>query len=168
MTMIIGAGSEIDPAALKLYTSGNRTRIDNERPEAELSYEGLHAALKLVISVSPRAECRSLTGMYNCVGMVFASRRTAIDPIHLAVILRDDGFRRITRDESVPGDVVIYRRESIAQHVGIIQRVDEGLGNRAIWVLSQWGSDGEYIHPLMPVPVAYGEPTDFWTERRLP
>lgn len=168
MTMIIGGGSETDPAALKLYTTGNRTRIENERPPEELCYEGLQAARNFVRSVSPRAQCRSLTAMYNCVGMVFACRRTSIVPKHLDVILRDDGFRRVAHDMVVEGDVVIYRRDDIPQHVGIIQRLEQGLAGTTIWVLSQWGDAGEYIHPLIPVPEAYGQPTDFWSERRLP
>jgi len=166
--MIIGGGSESDLAALKLYTTANKTRIENERPPEELCFEGLQAAHKFVKSVSPQARCRSLTAMYNCVGMVFASRRTSIKPKYLEVILHDDGFRPISRDMAVEGDVVIYTRNNIPQHVGIIQQLERGLGTAAFWVLSQWGDAGEYIHPLIPVPEAYGEPTDFWTERRVP
>ncbi len=166
--MIIGGGSENDLSALKLYTTGNRTRIENERPEEELCYEGLQKAHEFVKSVSPRAKCRSLTAMYNCVGMVFASRRTSIVPKHLPVILQDDGFRKISREEAVEGDVVIYTRNDIPQHVGIIQKLEKDFIASTIWVLSQWGDAGEYIHPLTPVPELYGAPTEFWSERRIP
>jgi hypothetical protein len=104
--------------------------------------------------------------MYNCVGLVFATRRTSIETKHMNVILRDDGYRPVSRENAVEGDVVIYTLNNVATHVGIIHRKETAFGVTNIWVLSQWGDCGEYVHPIIPVPEAYGRPTDFWTERR--
>jgi hypothetical protein len=169
-SMIIGLGTERDPASLHLYTTLNRTRIENVRPPEELCFEGLQAAYKHVRSVSPSAKCRSLTAMYNCVGMVFASRRTSIEATHIELILRDDGFYRVRRENVWEGDVVVYRRDNLPQHVGVVyqldRRVDEARAISEIWVLSQWGDCGEYIHKIAEVPTAYGSVTEFWSERK--
>ncbi len=166
MSIIIGRGSAADPAALNLYTTANRNRIENQRSEEDLPYETLQASLKFVRSVSATARCRSLTAMYNCVGLVFASRRTEVDAKHLPMILRDDGYRKIPEANAVEGDVVVYLRNNAPQHVGIIHQLDRILGFPDIWVLSQWGQCGEYIHRMKEVPSFYGDVTEFWSERR--
>jgi hypothetical protein len=173
MSLIIGRGNENDPAALRLYTTGNRRFIDNERPEEDRPVEALQAALKLAKQISPNAECRSLTAMYNCVGMVFASRRTFVDCKHLGLILQDDGYKTVRQESVVQGDIVIYRRDSIPQHIGIIYEIrDVSIlhdgSHHQIWVLSQWGEDGEYLHELEKVPAIYGTEYEFWSERRKP
>lgn len=173
MVHIIGRGTERDRASLNLYTTGNRTRIENERPDQERATEALRAARRYAFETSPTATCRSLTAMYNCVGLVFASRRTVVDCEHLEVILRDDGYRPIPREKVIEGDIVVYHRDNQPQHVGIISRLEDmsPLRNRSliqVWVQSQWGEDGEYIHKMEEVPPIYGMVTRFWTERREP
>jgi hypothetical protein len=171
MAMVIGRGSERDRAALKLWTTANRNYIPNERPDDDSAPEQLQAALKIVRGISPSAKCRSLTALYNCVGMVFASRRTFIDSDHLDTILRDDGFRQIAKDQMHQGDLVVYRLNEIAKHVGIIYEirdvaVDPVHPREEIWVLSQWGENGEYLHKIDEVSPLYGNKQEFWTERR--
>lgn len=172
MVVILNRGSESDRAALRIWTTSNRHFIDNERPEEERSAESLRVARQIVNGISPTAKCRSLTAMYNCVGFVFACRRTDIDcPSMLDMILRDDGYRRIQEEEAVEGDVVVYRQNGTPNHVGIIYDLKDmsltGDGSRVEhWVLSQWGQDGEYLHKMREVPVLYGNTIEFWTERR--
>ena len=173
MSLIIGRGGETDPAALRLFTTANRRYIENERPEEERPIEALKAAFQHARSVSPTAKCRSLTSMYNCVGMVFASRRTAVDCKYLDLILRDDGYSPIPRERIIEGDIVVYRRNAIAQHVGIIYELrdvslEQNRTRFQTWVLSQWGEDGEYLHELEKVPPIYGSEIEFWSERRVP
>lgn len=169
--IILDKGSERDSAALRLYTTSNRTYIENERPDSDRAPDALKAALKMVKQVSPTAKCRSLTAFYNCLGMALASRRTAVDITKLSVILRDDGYRRIPESEAVEGDLVEYRRGGIPQHVGIVWDLKDisPLGNRStieLWVLSQWGEDGEYLHKAREVHSIYGTELFFWSERR--
>jgi hypothetical protein len=173
MEFIIGRGTERDRASLNLYTTSNQNRIENERPDQERSIEALRAARRYAKQTSPSATCRSLTAMYNCVGLVFASRRTVVDCKHLELILQDDGYRPVTREKIVEGDVVVYHRANEPQHVGIVFRLEDRSPTRdgsiiQIWILSQWGEDGEYIHKLEEVPPIYGDVTRFWSERKEP
>jgi hypothetical protein len=171
MVPILRRGSEDDPESFKFFTGSNRF-IENERPDTERAPDALRAARTLFRGIYPNVECRSLTGMYNCVGMVFATRRTAVSPDHLPQILRDDGYRTIAEANVFVGDIVIYKRAGNPQHVGIIYEFrdispahDGSL--REMFVLSQWGQDGEYLHRLRDVPTIYGTELEFWTERRL-
>lgn len=171
MVHIFGRGSERDPAALRLYTTCNRNYVENERPDEERPIEALQAAYQYVKSISPSARCCSLTAMYNCVGVVFASRRTHVDCEHLDMILQDDGYRLISQKSAIEGDVVVYRKDGIPLHVGIIYELQDLSFARdgsqiELWVLSQWGQDGEYIHKLREVSTLYGDQLEFWTERR--
>jgi hypothetical protein len=103
--------------------------------------------------------------------MVVATRRTWVDPEHLARILKDDGYRRLPREEDTDlGDVVVYHDdEGSACHVGIVVRKNllvPGGDQELLTVLSKWGADGEYIHAASRVPGYLGRPAEFWTDRR--
>ena len=52
------------------------------------------------------------TGIYNCAGMVWASRRTCIHAPELyELILKEDDYRLVPDDERPrPGDLLVYRR----------------------------------------------------------
>jgi hypothetical protein len=168
--IIIGRGSARDPAALQLYTTSNRSFVENERPDSERPLEALKEARRIVKEISPTAKCRSLTAFYNCVGMALANRRTAVDIEHLALMLQDDGYRSIPELAAVEGDIVEYRRDGRPQHVGIVYELRDIslMQNRSlidIWVLSQWGEDGEYLHKARSVPAMYGAELIFWSER---
>lgn len=71
-------------------------------------------------------------------------------------------------DAKKVGDIVIYRAGGVPVHVAIVMelKVTPGAG---LWVLSQWGADGEYLHDADDYPafLAGSEPIDLevWTER---
>jgi hypothetical protein len=76
-------------------------------------------------------ERKPATGVYNCAGHVWASRRTSI----LAegawhTILTEDGYRHL-HDVETPaeGDLVLYASEGVGGylHVGMILKVQEGI-----------------------------------------
>lgn len=167
--IIIGRGTQIDPYAHKLYTALNRY-VANERPDAERAPESLREARKIAKKVSPTAVCRSLTSKYNCMGMVFATRRTSVSIEHIRMFLVDDAYSQVEREKAVEGDIVIYLRDSSPQHVGLVHRREDLSPRRdgsmiQMWVLSQWGEDGEYCHKIDEVPPFYGTPSQFWSER---
>ncbi len=104
--------------------------------------------------------------MYNCVGMVFANRRTWLNVERLTWILQQDGYRRTTVGELHAGDIVVYTDDETPVHVGLIICVHPPLGNILnIRVLSKWGKDGEVEHRMQDVPSPLGKPSQFWTER---
>ena len=129
----------------------------------------MQAALGFVLQGHPSAKVRSLSSVYDCMGMVFASRRTAIQPEHLDRILKDDKYTLLSdRSEIQRGDLIVYRDDKGAvSHVGIVANVAIGLEDKPIQVrvLSQWGADGEYFHLADDVHQALGKPAEYWTDR---
>ncbi len=109
------------------------------------------------------------------MGMVFANRRTCIEPEHFSMIASDDGYRQVQRQaEAVPGDVVAYRggKSGQVEHVGLIVEVDLKVADASvsIRVLSQFGADGEYFHQADDVPLQLGTGAgvlklEIWTDR---
>ncbi|MEO7651172.1 MAG: hypothetical protein ABIZ80_11945 [Bryobacteraceae bacterium] len=117
----------------------------------------------------PDRHLRSLTATYNCFGMAFANRRTCIEPEHVPAILHDDGYFEVLEAHALPGDIVIYKDTSgDITHVSVVvsNLPDLTNGTSIICVLSQWGSDGEYLHDYMDVPHLLGKPVKFYSERR--
>lgn len=87
------------------------------------------------------------TGIYNCHGLVFASRRTGIDDSReILKILREDNYKEISRDEVLPGDIILYFAEDgDIEHSGIvISRPDSVLHIPKVY--SKWGRYREAIH----------------------
>lgn len=125
-----------------------------------------------VRKVSPEARLRSLTDAYNCFGMALGARRTHIHR-NLDEILQEDGYRRISVQEVEVFDLVVYRSEEgkEAQHVAVVHKIDAvlaelGSKTRAIHVVSQWGSLGEYFHLASAVDqVRHGPHLEYWTDR---
>lgn len=144
------------------------TQIENER-RSQRAPESMEAARKFVVENHGTAKMRSLSSMYNCMGMVFAARRTLVDPDQLPLILREDGYRRLrSLDEAMQGDLVVYRDDQgMYSHVAVITYMEIILPDRprVIMVMSQWGADGEYTHAVSDVNPVYGDPTEYWTDR---
>lgn len=164
--LVIGGGSEADKNSIPLATRAGK-RINNER-RLERSPAAMREAARLWTTEIPSARVRSLSARYNCMGMVFAARRVWVDISEVSRILAEDGYSRLggIRDLQI-GDIVVYARASVFAHVGVVVRVEplaEG-GRALITVLSQWGADGEYLHPLTDVPLLCGVPVEFWTDR---
>ena len=89
---------------------------------------------------------------YNCHGLTFAARRTAIR-VGIDQIILDDDYQEISRANVLPGDLVIYYATTAftglvvneIEHSGIVIAKDPGpLG--AIRVLSKWGFGDEWVH----------------------
>ena len=82
MTHIVGQGSRNDPRSLDLQTQ-RKWRIPNELlPEPPLAART--DAIKIITEGYPSARALSNSGRYNCAGLVFGSRRVAIDVEHIA------------------------------------------------------------------------------------
>jgi hypothetical protein len=119
-------------------------------------------------SASHSIEVRSERPFYNCVGLPFSARRTAIDPDVLPDLLQHDGFRQIPINELRTGDLILYTRSTGYSHVAVVLDVHRelGLNVRHIDVASKWGNAPEYFHKAGDVPLDLcGEPTEFWTGR---
>ena len=167
MVLYNSRGDYLIPPELGLSTR-KRNQVPNEQrlPRVRASME---AACNYVLQSYPNARVRSLSSVYNCMGMVFASRRTWVSPEHLDMILTDDEYKPIDDIGDLQrGDVVVYRdNQGEATHVGIVANVHPTLdnGQPQVTVLSQWGADGEYLHPLNDINPRLGNPSDYWTDR---
>lgn len=171
-------GIIIIPAMVLLNEQGKRinlplatsqgNQIPNEQ-RGELARGIKEAAREGMRDHYPEARLRSFRSDYNCLGMVFANRRTWIDPEQLELILSEDGYRRVIDERELQlGDVVVYRNTAgAAVHVGIVTTVTSILhpASWEVWVLSQWGAAGEYFHRVDYVHPLLGTPSEYWTER---
>jgi hypothetical protein len=95
--------------------------------------------------------------IYNCHGLVFASRRTGIDNLPWDVIFNDDGYTEVINvSEVLPGDIVIYfGSDGTAEHSGIVLENKKDVSVQIPLILSKWGSGGEIIHLAIVVPPEY-------------
>ena len=116
-----------------------------------------------------------LCGIYNCAGLVWASRRTAIyEDAEWDKIYQDDDYRELKGSElPMPGDLAIYSQNMVGYiHVGLVLSLGQGVlptGKPFPKILSKWGdASGEYIHYPGDVPFQ-GHFSDFqlkyWTDR---
>jgi hypothetical protein len=64
--------------------------------------------------------------------------------------------------------VVIYKKDGVVQHVGVVTQVvsDIERATKTLFIVSQWGHDGEWIHPHDCVPEVFGKISEVWTDRR--
>lgn len=166
--MIISPAAALDPGKAVQTELCDGNSIPNERPLFEWKREILEQGAWELERMMAGIVRRRLSAMYNCVGMVFANRRTHIDLSYLQMIFQGDDYRRISRSELREGDVVVYRFQNRRTHVGLILRIERVFaGEPIVFVLSKWGEYREYIHRLDQVPTGFGAPIEFWTDRRL-
>jgi|CZKU01.1.fsa_nt_gi hypothetical protein len=103
---------------------------------------------------------RPPTGMYNCAGHVWASRRTGLyETSDYETILNEDGYRTLRENELPrPGDLVLYRLEGTDEilHVGEIVEMCSlvpGGAPSIPRVLSKVdATSGEVLHAVENVP----------------
>jgi len=119
----------------------------------------------------PNIETRSLDSSYNCAGMVFAFRRAWIEPKHIPRLLEEDEYLEVKRDNTIPGDLIVYydsNDRNVVRHVGIIIEKSRNI-EAADWVLrviSQWGREGEYLHCETDVPFIYCSTRVYYSEKK--
>ncbi len=167
--ILLDPGSEQDERSIPLGTRKG-TFIRNLRRD-EWSPDELQAAIDNCQGTNPNARLRSATSRYNCVGMVFASRRTWVEPDYIEQILEEDEYKLLPGmfSKAEVGDVVIYREADEIRHVGIIieKRENPAKAMVSIKILSKWGPWAEYIHDPEDVLPSFGKPVEVWTDRKL-
>jgi hypothetical protein len=94
----------------------------------------------------------SASPVYNCHGLTFGSRRTAVKASNELInrILVEDGFEQVPQAKARQGDVVIYiDDEGEIQHSGIVVEVLQP-GVTRVW--SKWGRGLEAVHHFGTMP----------------
>ncbi|MCK4578558.1 MAG: hypothetical protein KAU50_07190 [Candidatus Marinimicrobia bacterium] len=146
-------------------------RIQNfQRMEANPAQ--MRAWTKFIQDQCNRAELRSSTSVYNCVGMVLSSRRTWIDIDIVGWILNQDSYILLSGvAEARPGDLVVYKDTHSKEyaHIGMFlgeRLLLEGSNQTEMWVISQFGNFGEWIHPIDHVLPTWKGGIEIWTDRK--
>jgi hypothetical protein len=94
----------------------------------------------------------SPTGVYNCHGLTFASRRTQItDTLAVRGIMEDDHYVAVM-GTARPGDIALYiDDDGDIEHSGMVVAVPRELPSVPT-VLSKWGTGHEVMHPANVCP----------------
>lgn len=153
--------------SIALETRARSPILNEQAPEPD---GRLLAVFRLLVSRHPQWAVRKpASGLYNCSGHVWASRRTAVyDQEAIDVILRDDGYTQI--DDPAVGDLAIYASEAgDFLHVGEVVELrrltsgDEVLPGIPYILSKMSDSAGEILHHYRDVPDGFV--VAFWTER---
>ena len=104
--------------------------------------------------------------LYNCVGMIFAQRRTWLEIKDILWILREDGYSKIDLAQLTTGDVALYMLNGAPAHIGLVMQVHRSQGTIVnVRMLSKWGRFGEIEHAVHDVPEYCGILDSYWSER---
>jgi hypothetical protein len=166
--VIIDGGGLEDKLSIRLSTKENHW-IKNVR-RIERTPEAMKVAEEYSHANTPGIQTRSLASSYNCIGMVFGSRRTVIEPDQLEIIFKDDNYYEILEKSLLKvGDLITYQSDKDGEidHVGIIVNIRDDLSSaeRHLEILSQFGFDGEYFHDEYCIPPFYGKFVRYFSER---
>ncbi len=159
--LIVGLGELNDPQRIGMQTV-RKWEIPNARgfPKSPIQ---MRSAYEMHKKDHLSLEIRSLRSEYNCVGLVFGSRRSRIDISHVMRIFEEDGYQQIPFDGAERGDVVLYEDAKEPAHVGLLWN-RHPVSNE--WhVLSAWGADGEYFHHLRDLRADWLHRVTIWTDR---
>jgi hypothetical protein len=101
------------------------------------------------VMLANTTELREASGVYNCHGLVFASRRTNVRGIDRDLDIDDlltrDGYQRVAGPQV--GNIIAYRDErGEIEHTGFVSAVDTIGMQPVTWVWSKWGALGERLH----------------------
>lgn len=166
---LMNEGGESDNNALRLGTRRTRHIINLMRPE--WPDDQLAHGVGNCKTTNPSAIPRSASAIYNCVGMVFATRRTWVEPQYVYQLLDDDGYTQLSRiTDAYVGDVAVYKNLESGEvaHVGVFIERKEDLSTATVSfkVLSKWGPWAEYIHDPDDVLPNFGILSEVWTDRK--
>lgn len=116
------------------------------------------------------------TGIYNCFGHVWASRRTAVYEKFDEAVLRvreDDGYRPVDWEREIPvvGDIACYwgsvNPHRDCCHLGTVVHVQQRKNGLppVIMILSKWDdTTGEVVHEASDH-IFQGVRLEYWTDR---
>lgn len=110
--------------------------LRNQFPDFELRYGK---------GITRRAEP---SPRYNCHGLSFAARRTCIESSDaVRQILREDGYKEMSRELAEPGDFVLYfSDDGDVEHSGLLLEAPSKSALGLPLVLSKWGMYAEVVH----------------------
>jgi hypothetical protein len=153
--MIIDPGQR-SPRRLALEAT-DATPIENEIGASEISAFELNQHRMLDQQYGHPVQARTDPSLvFNCHGLVFASRRTwIVNPKQVTALLPKDGYSRVQQSEVMPGDLILYFDEYYEPtHSGIVLVAPSAANLYIPTIYSKWGKYREMIHPANRCPYA--------------
>lgn len=138
--------------------SSAHSQIPNSQTLGASSLQPIHYQL-LVSQYGPRVIPRTPPlARYNCHGLTFAGRRTAIvETSVVSKILVDDSYSQISLDDVLPGDIILYYGEDgDIEHSGIVIVAPSASLLRIPKIVSKWGMYAELLHYANDCPYNFG------------
>jgi len=138
---------------IELRTRQNNP-ISNEQFTGHLPYKDIADNIEFMRTYLNCCYRTEPTGIYNCHGLTFASRRTRIyDNTDLRRILFEDGYFPVNDDSIYPGDIILYvNRKGDIIHSGFVLNVNKIGDIKIPMVLSKWGNGSEVCHAFNNCP----------------
>lgn len=148
--------------SIALSTHRN-TPIDNDIA-LEPTFQELNLNARLLKKFYRWEPRRPPGGVYNCIGHVWASRRTSVfdnAEKQVMTIFSDDNYRILSDEEEPwPGDIITYwgskKDHTNFIHVGVVFELRDGVSGSTVripWILSKWNSAlGEVLHSFKDHP----------------
>ncbi|WP_176331637.1 hypothetical protein [Burkholderia vietnamiensis] len=143
-------GDMLNRTTIRLQTAAGRDISNFQEHEVDASeYQKLDLHRRKYPDAIQRNNPVSL---YNCHGLVFASRRAWVHGDDLSNVLQDDGYIEVRFEDVLPGDIVIYFIDGKPEHTGTVTSVLGDGALRSIDVCSKWGHGAEYVHHVAKSP----------------
>lgn len=147
--IILGGMNAPPPDQGIIVETRTRTRIANVQDKT-LPYDKIMQSAATVEKYvqGTTVLINGASGYYNCMGLVFGSRRTQICELDSVwSILEDDGYSEIP-DEMLAkvGDVAIYVRGPKCEHVGLVVAEAKLPYHASPRILSKLGYSIEIVH----------------------
>ena len=138
--------------------------IENEQPQEISPFERNQFRDYAVYAAAiPRGEPDPI---YNCHGLAFASKRTAVDAGEIPKILSDDSYIEIPEMSALPGDVIIYYGEDgDAEHSGVLLTSPSEETLKVPRIVSKWGKYREFMHFANNCPYSFDRAKYFRVRR---
>ncbi|MGN8084588.1 hypothetical protein ACTJK6_00930 [Ralstonia sp. 22086] len=142
--------SQLAKTSIRLQTAKGTDIANYQEHEVDLSE---YSKVKLQEQKYPGVRRRNNPmSLYNCHGLVFASRRAWVQGEDLSNIMLDDGYFSVEEKDVLPGDVVIYFDGQTPSHTGFVVSVRSEGVLQNIEVCSKWGHSAEFIHHVARSP----------------
>jgi hypothetical protein len=150
LMVLLDSSGIVPDTNIELHTRANK-RIENTQAW-QLSLWDWKTFAEVVEKFDRAKKVADACPVYNCHGLIFASRRTAVDSA-VFPILTDDGFEEISAKDVRVGDIALYLDErGEASHTGFIiglEKIFDGSDLLIPKVWSKWGKGPEMVH-LVP------------------
>lgn len=138
-------------SSIVLQTSKKRSVVNFQNLNNTYTLLEQHEHQKLV-EKHPFVQIRTnKSKLYNCHGLTFAGKRTAVEKeTQVNEFITDDLYGVVNRQDVLAGDIILYYDGNEIIHSGVV--VEKPNEMKACKVLSKWGDAMEAVHMELDCP----------------